>query len=308
MASKSRPKAKKRVPTTYEIGFLVAAKTSDWTRYMRWIQDALPAPDFNITFVPPGGAKGVLQTIHDTALYLARSDVKAIVTAGTAAALECKDATAAQPIKIPFVFASVGDPGISGLIPQRGDNFTGGSNQQVSAATSRVDYMLSKNFQDKIAVVGNYNSDVTRKAMDVAHNHLNSRLSTLGRPSALLAPIYPGDDVGSRIRGLADNQGVKSLYVCSDLYLTAQQSTDLNKAAHNKQMQTMFEFEEHCVGHGGDYAYGSDFEVMLKTAADYVKQILLDGKNPWDLAIYETALKEYPAPAKKRPATPKRKK
>jgi len=127
--------------------------------------------------------------------------------------------------------------------------------------------MLNQNFDDNIAVVGNYRSDVTGKAMDVAHNYLTSRLFALGRQPPLLVPVYPGDDVRTKIRDLHDDKGVKSLYVCSDLYLTAQQSTELNSAAHSKQMKTMFEFEEHCVGHGGDFAYGSNFKEMLEEAA-----------------------------------------
>ena len=129
--------------------------------------------------------------------------------------------------------------------------------------------MLSKNFQEKIAVVGNSDNEPAKSAMNAAYNYLLSK----GK-QALQRSIRPGDDVRSIIRGLADDEGVKSLYVCSDLYLTTQQSTELNSAAHSKQMQTMFEFEEHCVGHGGDYSYGANFKDMFEMAADYVNQIL----------------------------------
>src|SRR5262245_5521143 len=163
MARKTRPKGKKSVGETYEVGCLVATTPDDCDSYIESVKNAL-RKDANITFLPPGGAKGDLQKIRDAASYFA-STVHVIVTSGTPAALACKEATKTNKFP-PFVFASVGDPKISGLIPQKGDNFTGGSNQQVTAAKARVDYMVNKKFEDKIAVVGNDRNEPIRSAMD----------------------------------------------------------------------------------------------------------------------------------------------
>jgi ABC-type uncharacterized transport system substrate-binding protein len=287
-ATKSKTTARKNklniMPMTREVGFLIATSPSDWVRYINTFKQALNTPQVHITFVPPGGAKGDPQTIAQAAAHLAITS-EVIVTAGTGAALACKGATQTTPI----VFASVGDPAISGLIPQPGGNFTGGSNQQVTAVGQRVDCMLNspqpKQFQEIFAVVGNYNNEPSRSAMTAAFNTLLAK----GK-QAQLAPINPGQNVDNFVTGLA-NQGVKSLYVCSDLYLTAQQSTALNHAAHQHLMLTMFEFEEHCTVHGGDLWCGVDFNDLFVEAAGYVDRLL---GNPairaGDLPIFTTPI------------------
>ena len=107
MASK-RPKGKKKVFKTSEIGFLVATTPADWKRYIKSFKDALTTPHFEIDLSPPRGAKGDPKKIAAAAAYLA-SYADIIVTAGTEAALACKEATRKDKSP-PFVFASVGDP------------------------------------------------------------------------------------------------------------------------------------------------------------------------------------------------------
>jgi hypothetical protein len=201
-----------------------------------------------------------------------------------------KTATAAK--QTPFVFASVGDPGLSGLTPKPGGNYTGGSNQQVGLAAKRVDHMLRNPiFLEPFAVVGNYFGEVSGAAMTAAYTALLAQSK-----DARLAHISPGDDVVAFIKNLKD-QDIKSAYVVSDLYLTAK-STDLNKAAHqgNKKIRTMWEFEEHHLKHGGDDYYGLSFKALFEKAAEYVDQIVTKKKKAGDLPLFTTTKREGLAP------------
>ena len=264
-----------------QVAILVSTTNDDWKDYIKSFENALKTKAV-ISYHPPGGANGDAATIIETAEYLAKTNADVIVTAGTGAALALKRATAANSKQ--FVFASVGDPAISGLLPQPGGNFTGGSNQQVLLVGERVQYMLSKSFQDPIAVVGNYYAEPIGTAMRTAHTILLAQ----GR-DARLAPISPGQDISAFIGHLDDQQKIKSLYVCSDPYLTVN-SKELNKAAHKVKMKTMFEFEEHKSFHGGDDYYGVSFKELFAKAADYVDQILSSKKKKaGDLPIYLTS-------------------
>ena len=103
---------------------------------------------------------------------------------GTQAALACKAET--QTNQTSFVFASVGEPAISGLSPQPGGNFTGCSNQQVSLCRSEWMEMLAHQFQGPFAVVGNYNIEPIKSAMMSAVSVLIAK-----GMQAQLAPITP---------------------------------------------------------------------------------------------------------------------
>jgi hypothetical protein len=56
-----------------EVGFLVAAKQSDWAQYIGWFKARLTTPNVNITFLPPGGAAGDPVKISQAAKYLAEN-------------------------------------------------------------------------------------------------------------------------------------------------------------------------------------------------------------------------------------------
>ena len=272
-----------------KIGLLVAPKLGDWTRYIQWFSGAL-RHNIPIMKLPNGGADGNSQAIVEAAVKLANDpDVKVIVTAGTGPAKACKAVTLLNGK--PFVYASVGDPKLSDLVPgPQQNNFTGGNNRQAvkKVVEQRVDYMLTNAvFLEPFAIVGDYGREPMKTAMDLAYDYLTK----IKAKRAQLAPITSQNDIATFVRDLRSQSGINSLYVCSDMFLTVN-STLLNTEAHNLQppMATMFEFEEHAQAHGADDYYGSDFEVLFKTAANYVDEIL-DGAAPIDLPIYIAPLK-----------------
>jgi ABC-type uncharacterized transport system substrate-binding protein len=297
------------------VGFLLATTPSDWATYLAAFRSKLRQlnPSARLKVHPSGGAGGDPNDVLTAARDLASdTNIQVIVTAGTQGALACKTATTTKP----FVFASVGDATISGLAGPANRNYTGGSNGQVTYVPQRVAHMLANTiFVNKFAVVGNHNNQPTAKAMDDAH----AELTRLGKQVLPLnqTSLAPGDDIQDFIDGL-QSKGVKSLYCCSDLWLTVQ-STVLNLAAHGAGMKTMWEIEAQKQIHFADDAYGVSFKDMFDKAAEYVDQILRN-TPPANLPIFEPlpqALKKkkkakaYPAKKaakKKQPSKAKKKK
>lgn len=288
-----------------KVGFLLATKPNDWNAYLASFRQQL-MNGVTVSIQPPGGAGGDANVIRQTAITLANDNtIDIIVTAGTLAALELQAATQAN--QKPFIYASVGDAKISGLLPQPGGNYTGGSNGQVTYVTQRVAYMLAAKdsagnplFVNKFAVVGNYSNEPTKSAMNAAFKELSNK----GKQLVPLASstITPTTNIATFISGL-QAQGVKSLYCCSDLWLTVQ-STALNNAAH-PAMKTMWEIDEQRLIHNADAAYGVSFKTMFQKAADDANQLLSNpGTKAGDLPLFEPGL---PSPGKKKKSPAKKK-
>src|SRR5262245_48665671 len=158
---------------------------------------------------PSGGAHGKDKDIKDAARdFEADSDVKVIVTAGTGAALICK-----AELTKPFVYAAVGAPALSHLLPGvDGTNFTGGNNRQAdeAAVKARVNYMLDHGFQAPFVVLGNNanSQEPFQTAMTHARNYLNS----LGH-AVQLQTITPQDSIPTIISGLKARTRLSSLFM-----------------------------------------------------------------------------------------------
>lgn len=268
-----------------KIGFLLATTQRDWAPYITAFKRKLQthAP---VKIHPPNGADGDANAILQAAKDLANDNtIDVIVTAGTGAALACKQATQAN--RKPFIFASIGDAQISGLLPQSSGNFGGCCNGQANLpfVHLRVDYMLSKPmFQEPFAVVGNHNNEPAKTAMDRALAYLTT---TKGK-QAQIASLKPGDNIDTFINGLKNQSNpVKSLYVCSDLFITAK-AIELNNKARAAGMKTMWEFDEHKAIHGGDDAHGVNFTALFEKAAEYVDLLLTDSTiKAGDLPLYQ---------------------
>ena len=280
-AKKGKPGSSKKTNPTPNVGFLVAAKLDDWQPYIDSFEKQL-GNKAKVIILPPNGADGNPKAIDATADYLAQYfDV--IITAGTYAAQSCLRATKAYPNlttgrPTPFVFASVGDPTGSGLVPNKTDHFCGGNNGQVTLVSKRLDHMLNTaKYKEPFAVVGNPVGP-SGDAMTAAFN-----LLTANKKQTQKAPITPATtDLDAFIAAL---KGVNSLYVCSDLFVTSIASK-LTAAAKKAKMKTMWEFAEHKGKHGGDEAYGVKFPDLFTKAADAVAEILKGKMTAGEIGIW----------------------
>jgi hypothetical protein len=281
----------KLLPSQYRnIGFLLATDRDTWKDFIIWFEGKLK-PDIKVTYLPPNGANGDPQAIAGAAQDLAKYyDV--IVTASTAAALALKKAT--QGTNAQFVYASVGNPDKSGLTPQPGGNFTGGSNGQADAKVAvprRVKHMANNTarFKPNFAVVGDYSDPAHQAAMDAVYNALTQP------PFSKPVPLLPSDpacllnssvlDFDGFMGHLAANPNkVQSLYVCSDLWITVN-AKNLIKSAKAAGIKTMFEFKEIKQNGGGDDNDPNSWQTLFEQAADYADKIL-KGSRAGDLKMY----------------------
>jgi ABC-type uncharacterized transport system substrate-binding protein len=278
-----------------KVGLLITTTPGDWIDYVDAFTDVwvkkLGHSNNSIKRLPSGGARGEPQKIVQAARdFEADSDVKVIVTAGTGAALACK-----AELTKPFVYAAVGDPTLSSLRPGvDGTNFTGGNNRQVDQAVveARVDWMLDHGFKEPFVVLGN--NENGKEPFETAMNHAYNYLNSLGQV-VQLQTITPQDDIPTLISNLkAQSPPTKSLYVCSDPYLTVN-SKVLNDEAHNTThgspyINTMFEIKEHMNKHGGNAWFGSNFEELFEKAAHYAHEIMTETATPDKLPLYIASL------------------
>jgi ABC-type uncharacterized transport system substrate-binding protein len=278
-----------------KVGFLITTTPGDWRDYIKAFTDVwvnkLKHSASSIKKGPPGGAHGDDDDIKNGArAFEADSDVKVIVTAGTGAALICK-----AELTKPFVYAAVGDPTLSHLVPGvDGTNFTGGNNRQADEAVvkARVKYMLDNGFQAPFVVLGN--NENGKEPFQTAMTHAYNYLHSLGY-AVQLQTITPLDDIPEIIGAFkAQTPPIKSIYVCSDPYLTVN-SKLLNDEAHDTSqgspyINTMFEIEEHVGEHGGNAWFGSNFLELFETAADYADEIMNHTATPDKLPNYIASL------------------
>jgi hypothetical protein len=138
------------------------------------------------------------------------------------------------------------------------------------------------------------NNDNGKEPFQTAMTYACDYLTSLGL-AAKLQTITPQNDIPTLINSLKTrNPPVKSLYVCSDPYLTVN-SKVLNDAAHDTTngspyINTMFEIEDHMTRHGGNAWFGSDFDELFTKAADYASEIMANTGVPAKLPIFISSL------------------
>jgi hypothetical protein len=209
-----------------------------------------------------------------------------IVTAGNVAANACYEVTEGSDTFV--VVASAGD--LTGLT---GGNLTGCTNGQFdqNIVQARVNRMQGQLNPTEVGVVGNY--DLLGTAMDDVITALGA-IPAPGHPLVgHIVDVNPTNfKTANDLKGILTDlkkqyPNVNVLYVCSDPYLRTNGNI-LVQGAHNHpvgRFSTMHEFGEWVTHHGGDRAYGPNFNQLFQRAAGYVDQIL-NGALPANLPVF----------------------
>jgi ABC-type uncharacterized transport system substrate-binding protein len=211
----------------------------------------------------------------EIAAEFVRLKVDVIVTAGTAAVVRAKQATAT----IPIVFAVAGDPigtGVVASLARPGGNVTGLSLQTTDLVGKRLE-LLRETLPGlgRLAIMANVDSPLA--ALELREVQATAR--TLGLDVATseirrAADITPAFDA---LKGRAD-----ALYVVADPLVTTNR-TRINILALGARLPTMHG-QRGNVEAGGLMSYGANFPDLHRRAADYVDRILR-GAKPADIPV-----------------------
>ena len=214
------------------------------------------------------------------AAELVRSQPDLIVTIGPETSLQ---AVVGASGFIPIVMIAVNfDPLALGYIPalaQPGGNITGLVFQQLELARKQVE-LLTQAFPDRtrLAVLFDVQSADQFNAAERAAKDLN--LQT--QPLRLQNPPY---DFNTAFRTAASGGAQMVLVLSSPLFLPHQ--ARIIELANAERLPSMF-IVKHWAEAGGLLAYGADFTVMYRRAADYVAKIL-KGTKPADLPVEQAS-------------------
>jgi ABC-type uncharacterized transport system substrate-binding protein len=214
------------------------------------------------------------------AAELVRSQPDLIVTIGPETSLQ---AVVGASGFIPIVMIAVNfDPLALGYIPalaRPGGNITGLVFQQLELARKQVE-LLTQAFPDRtrLAVLFDVQSADQFAAAERAAKELNLRVQAL----RLENPPY---DFDAAFRGVASSKAQMVLVLSSPLFLPHQ--SRIVELANADRLPSMF-IVKHWAEAGGLMAYGADFSVMYRRAADYVAKIL-KGTKPADLPVEQAS-------------------
>ena len=220
-------------------------------------------------------AAGSEEHLAEIATEFASEKFNVIVTASTPTALALKQATTV----IPLVFAAVGDPIGTGLVPSLthpGGNVTGLWLRESYAAGKRLEILreIVPGLRH-VAIIANSRNAAT--AFDMREARATAR--TLGI-EVVTAEIHHPEDI-SRAFGVFKNQ-VQALYVCNDP-LAITYRTRISILAMGARLPTVFTGREY-VEAGGLISYAPNFADAYSRAADLVDKVLR-GARPADIPV-----------------------
>jgi len=207
---------------------------------------------------------------------LTRAQPDLIVAIGPEAALQ---AVAGASGFVPVVMIAINfDPLARGYITsltRPGGNITGLVFQQLELAQKQVE-LLTQAFPEKtqLAMLFDGQSADQFGAAERAAKALNLQVQAI----RLENPPY---DVEAAFRGAISGGAQMVLVLSSPLFLP--QRNRIAELANAHRLPSMF-IAKHWVEAGGLMAYGADFRLMFRRAADYVAKIL-KGAKPADLPV-----------------------
>jgi putative tryptophan/tyrosine transport system substrate-binding protein len=201
--------------------------------------------------------------------------VDVIVTVGSAAATVMR-ATGA----IPIVLAAAVDPVASGYVESLahpGGNVTGLSLQSSEIGTKRLEILREAIPGLKhLAVMANAGYPGSARE-SVAVQAAAQRLGL----TADALDIHRPEDIAPAIG--SEKGRATALYICTDS-LVVSNGRQINAAAHEAALATMWGAREWIRSEGGFMSYGPNEKDQFRQAADYVDKILR-GANPADLPV-----------------------
>jgi putative ABC transport system substrate-binding protein len=199
-----------------------------------------------------------------------------ILTAGTPATVAVQRETRT----IPIVFASVGDPVATGLVPRLdrpSGNVTGFANGETTLGGKWIELLSEIAPGVKRAAII-FNPDLLPTSLYVPSFETAARSLKL---ISIIAPVHSDLEIEAAVVALGREPG-GGLLVTSDVLMTAHRPQIISATARNNvpAVYTQSAF----VREGGLLSYGPDPVDLFRRAASYVDRILR-GEKPGDLPV-----------------------
>jgi len=271
LAARAQPT---KLPTVGLLGPLSQSAQTEWTaafvqrmREHGWIVGRTVAIEYR-------WAEGRSERFAEIAAEFVRLKVDVIVTASTPAVIALKQATSV----IPIVFAAAGDPvgiGLVASLARPGGNVTGLSIQSADIASKRLDLLREALPNLRRLAVMATGSPIGALEM----GEVQAAARTLGL-EVVPAEIRRAEDIAPAIEALKGR--ADALYVVTEPIVNTDR-VRLNTLALGARLPTMKGTRDYAEA-GGLMAYGVNFRLLWRRAADYVDKILR-GAKPADLPV-----------------------
>jgi len=254
-----------KLAAKHEVGFLVGADRDAWDDFVDAFQGGLELLGWlDKIHINPVYAGGKRQKYKDTAEELEHSEI--IVTAGTEPAKAAIQVIQAEGWNIPLVVASAADTGPTGTV-----KVTGFLNGQVDYARDRFkEFRKAVTPDDRLKNMGILANIDAKNAKD-EQDEVWAAATLVDPVRICIKDGEDGETIKAKIGHAVTEQGVKSLYVCTDPLITLNRKP-INVAAHRYKLPTMYQFRDHVVQNGGYglMSYGPNFDQMFRDAAALV--------------------------------------